>query len=104
MLARGKEDREIELFFLYSDDAWDRAANIVAMIHNTTRTKESEVKPADEFNQSLKGALAIERERGREMSGKGDGGEWIEVEAAKQRAKEEAAKAAADSHDGIADD
>ena len=53
-MVEAKSEAEIESFWAIQEDAWMRTSEIVAMVHNTTRTKESDCKPPREFNLLLK--------------------------------------------------
>ncbi len=50
MMSEGKADAIIDQFWLEQDDAWQRTAEIVAMVHNTTRSNANQCKLPADFN------------------------------------------------------
>lgn len=66
----------MDRFYLEADDAWERAARIMAVVHNMTGRVAPKVQPPDHFNDPLK----IDDE-------KKDDVDWIGEEAARQAAE-----------------
>lgn len=49
-MARGAFSQAQELFQIHQEDAWERTAQLLAMIFNTTRTEAADCKEPDDFN------------------------------------------------------
>lgn len=60
-MAQGKEERDLDFFFAMSDDAWERSAKVVWMVHNLYAAvaglfgTKIQCKKPDDFNDSLLG-------------------------------------------------
>lgn len=53
-MVEGKSDGDLDLFWAYQDDAWERVSHQIAMAHNAAVGEESKCKPPAEFNTHRK--------------------------------------------------
>jgi hypothetical protein len=52
-LARGKMQGDMDLFLAYQEDAWERSARWLALLHNVNCSEKKDLKEPDHFNAWL---------------------------------------------------